>query len=126
MFILSTRRSTRPKVDQSLSEFSRFSLLSSFYHRVRDRYGRETKMALTNIQKVLIRVPIVYTSKRHITSKVLQSTLGPRPLKPAPFPYKEKDYTLLRSVFDKTTHRFDENTKLIVIEGPVGVGKCPL
>jgi NADH dehydrogenase (ubiquinone) 1 alpha subcomplex subunit 10 len=53
----------------------------------------------------------------------MQASLGPRPSKPAPFPYLEKDFTLLRSLFDKTTSRFDENTKLIVLEGSVGIGK---
>lgn len=84
-----------------------------------------SKMALTNIQRILVRVPFALhaSSKRHIASKALQATLGPRPSKPPPFPYMEKDYTLLHSMFDKTTKRFDENTKLIVIEGPVGIGK---
>lgn len=43
--------------------------------------------------------------------------------RPPPFPYKEKSYTLLRSWFDRTTHRFDENSKIIVVDGPIAVGK---
>lgn len=82
-------------------------------------------MAFTSIQRIFVRAPFTLhaSSKRYITGKVLQATLGPRPKKPAPFPYKEKDYTLLRSLFDKTSSRFDENTKLIILEGPVGIGK---
>lgn len=54
----------------------------------------------------------------------MQANLGPKPAKPAPFPYKEKDYTFLRSLFDITTSRFDDNTRLIILDGPVGIGKC--
>lgn len=32
--------------------------------------------------------------------------------RPAPFPYREKDYTFSTAWFDKTTKRFDENTKV--------------
>lgn len=40
-----------------------------------------------------------------------------------PFPYKEKKYTMIRSWFDRTTNRFDENSKIIVVDGAVGAGK---
>lgn len=46
--------------------------------------------------------------------------------KPAPFPYKEREFNLFWGQFDKTYSRFDENTKLIVIEGPVASGKHEL
>lgn len=46
--------------------------------------------------------------------------------KPAPFPYKTKKYTYLRSLFDKTTSRFDDNTKVIVVEGNIAAGKTTL
>lgn len=46
-----------------------------------------------------------------------------KPSKPAPFPYKVKNYTLLQSWFDRTTSRFDENTKVIVVDGPIAAGK---
>lgn len=46
--------------------------------------------------------------------------------RPPPFPYKEKRYTLLRSWFDRTTHRFDENSKIIVVDGPIAAGKTAL
>jgi len=43
--------------------------------------------------------------------------------KPAPFPYKEKRYNFLRAIFDSTPDRLDENSKLIVVEGPTAAGK---
>ncbi|GLV39911.1 NADH dehydrogenase (ubiquinone) 42 kDa subunit [Carabus blaptoides fortunei] len=43
--------------------------------------------------------------------------------KPAPYPYKEKKYGWINRFFDKTTSRFDENTKLIVVDGPIAAGK---
>lgn len=33
--------------------------------------------------------------------------------RPAPYPYREKDYTFSNAWLDKTTKRFDENTKVI-------------
>lgn len=50
----------------------------------------------------------------------------PNPDKPAPYPYKEKKYNFWKSIFDKTTKRFDENTKLIVVDGNIGAGKSTL
>ncbi|XP_050671385.1 NADH dehydrogenase [ubiquinone] 1 alpha subcomplex subunit 10, mitochondrial [Leptidea sinapis] len=61
--------------------------------------------------------------KRDIMGKALRDSLPPRPPKPAPFDYVSKDYTWLRSLFDRTTHRMDENSKVIVVEGPVASGK---
>ncbi|KAJ9594867.1 hypothetical protein L9F63_013828, partial [Diploptera punctata] len=44
--------------------------------------------------------------------------------RPKPYPYMTKPYNLLRAWFlDSTTYRFDENTKIIVVEGPVAAGK---
>ena len=44
--------------------------------------------------------------------------------RPAPFPYQTKPYNLWRACLqDTTTHRFDENTKIIVVEGPIAAGK---
>jgi len=48
---------------------------------------------------------------------------GPRIPKEKPYPYKEKRYTIWNSFFDKTTKRFDENSKLICVEGPIAAGK---
>jgi len=46
--------------------------------------------------------------------------------RPAPFPYKEKSYNFWRALFDTTTDRLDENSKLIVIDGPPAAGKAAL
>lgn len=61
--------------------------------------------------------------RRNITGKAMRCSLPPRPPKPAPFDYQNKDYTWIRSLFDRTTHRFDENSKVIVVEGPIAAGK---
>lgn len=65
----------------------------------------------------------MFVQNRNISGKSLRETMGPRPPKPAPFDYVNKDYSWLRSLFDRTTHRFDENTKVVVVEGPVAAGK---
>ncbi|KAJ8871307.1 hypothetical protein PR048_027624 [Dryococelus australis] len=46
--------------------------------------------------------------------------------RPPPFPYKEKTYNVFRAFFDTTTDRFDENTKVIVVDGPIAAGKTAL
>ncbi|CAH1105368.1 unnamed protein product [Psylliodes chrysocephalus] len=43
--------------------------------------------------------------------------------KPSPWPYNEKGYNLFNYFFDKTTSRLDENSKIIVVEGPLAAGK---
>ncbi|CAD5117589.1 DgyrCDS6347 [Dimorphilus gyrociliatus] len=40
-----------------------------------------------------------------------------------PFPYEKKKFTMMSEIFDKTIHRFNENTKAILVEGGPGVGK---
>lgn len=64
-----------------------------------------------------------FVQQRNISGKTLRESLPPQPPKKAPFDYENKDYTWIRSLFDRTTHRFDENSKVIVVEGPVAVGK---
>lgn len=44
-------------------------------------------------------------------------------VRPKPFPYKEKRYTVWQAFLDKTSWRFDENSKIIVVEGPIASGK---
>lgn len=43
--------------------------------------------------------------------------------RPAPFPYKEKKYNFWYQAFDRTVDRFDENTKVLVVDGPIAAGK---
>lgn len=55
-----------------------------------------------------------------ITSKTARG----KPLqRPKPYPYKEKAYRLWNTIFDKTTWRFDDNSKIIVVDGPIAAGK---
>lgn len=60
---------------------------------------------------------------RTINGRALRESLPCPPPKPAPFDYVNKDYSWFRSLRDRTTHRFDENTKVIVVEGPPACGK---
>ncbi|XP_065200303.1 NADH dehydrogenase [ubiquinone] 1 alpha subcomplex subunit 10, mitochondrial [Planococcus citri] len=43
--------------------------------------------------------------------------------KPAPWPYQDKTLTPIHVMMDLTLARFDENTKLIIVEGPINSGK---
>jgi len=58
-----------------------------------------------------------------ITSKALRQ---PNPDKPKPWPYKEKGYNTFHYWFDKTKKRLDENSRMVVVEGPVAAGKSEL
>ncbi|GIX75419.1 NADH dehydrogenase 1 alpha subcomplex subunit 10, mitochondrial [Caerostris extrusa] len=55
-----------------------------------------------------------------ITSKEWRD---PNVKKKAPWPYETKKYTYFHAFYDLTTSRFDENTKLIVVDGNIGAGK---
>ncbi|XP_057660660.1 NADH dehydrogenase [ubiquinone] 1 alpha subcomplex subunit 10, mitochondrial [Diorhabda carinulata] len=59
---------------------------------------------------------------RTITSKSTRSGED-HPTKPAPWPYQEKGFNLFHYLYDKTTSRFDENSKIIVVEGLPATGK---
>ncbi|XP_043243730.1 NADH dehydrogenase [ubiquinone] 1 alpha subcomplex subunit 10, mitochondrial-like [Amphibalanus amphitrite] len=48
---------------------------------------------------------------------------GPKSWIKEPWPYKERPYRGLKSFFDTTRSRWDENTRLIVVEGPPAAGK---
>ncbi|KAI4491326.1 hypothetical protein M0802_010259 [Mischocyttarus mexicanus] len=43
-------------------------------------------------------------------------------IRPPPFPYREKEYSLLH-FFEPTIERYDDNSRIVVVEGPIGVGK---
>jgi NADH dehydrogenase (ubiquinone) 1 alpha subcomplex subunit 10 len=45
-----------------------------------------------------------------IAGKILRATKNIQ--KPKPYPYKDKDYGFLNAVFDRTTKRFDDNSKV--------------
>ncbi|CAH0382088.1 unnamed protein product [Bemisia tabaci] len=46
--------------------------------------------------------------------------------RPKPYPYETKYYGFWQRCVDRTTWRFDDNTKLIIIEGPPAAGKTEL
>uniref|UniRef100_A0A1E1X7V4 NADH dehydrogenase [ubiquinone] 1 alpha subcomplex subunit 10, mitochondrial n=1 Tax=Amblyomma aureolatum TaxID=187763 RepID=A0A1E1X7V4_9ACAR len=46
--------------------------------------------------------------------------------KPKPFPYETKTMRSWHFLFDSTLSRFDENTRMIVVEGNIGSGKSAL
>jgi NADH dehydrogenase (ubiquinone) 1 alpha subcomplex subunit 10 len=54
-----------------------------------------------------------------ITSKAYRGEV----IKPPPFPYRKKKYSSWRAWIDKTSPRMDENSKMIVVDGPPACGK---
>ena len=85
------------------------------------RIGTLRILAPTNSSKLLISVNPVRT----IYSQKTRSVSAPIE-KPKPWPYHTKGFNWFNSLFDKTTSRLDENSKIIVIEGPVASGKTKL
>ncbi|XP_042216693.1 NADH dehydrogenase [ubiquinone] 1 alpha subcomplex subunit 10, mitochondrial-like [Homarus americanus] len=65
-------------------------------------------------------VPVLRPQIATIVSKALRDQDYKRP---APFPYKTDKYGFFAALLDKTTHRFDENSKVIVVDGPIAAGK---
>jgi NADH dehydrogenase (ubiquinone) 1 alpha subcomplex subunit 10 len=58
---------------------------------------------------------------RGISGKALRD---PTYKRPTPWPYKEKGFNFLHAFFlrESTTGRMDENSKIIVVDGPVASG----
>ena len=54
---------------------------------------------------------------------VLKSLRDPDYKRPYAFPYKEKKYGFWAQFFDKVCWRFDENSKIVVVEGMPASGK---
>lgn len=46
--------------------------------------------------------------------------------KPKPYPYETKEMRAWHFLFDSTMERFDENTRMVVVEGNIGSGKSAL
>ncbi|KAM7356306.1 NADH dehydrogenase [ubiquinone] 1 alpha subcomplex subunit 10, mitochondrial-like [Cochliomyia hominivorax] len=66
-------------------------------------------------------VHAAFNQQRFISSKTKRC--GHSIISPKPFPYKEKEYGVIQSIFDKTTKRLNENSKIICVEGSLAVGK---
>nr|CAG4649309.1 EOG090X05NZ [Scapholeberis mucronata]SVE93598.1 EOG090X05NZ [Scapholeberis mucronata] len=79
--------------------------------------------AIANKQQLCILPQMLIT--RDISGKAKREGMDIAP-KPPPFPYKEKYYGFFQAFLDSTTSRFDENTKLIVVDGPPASGKGAL
>lgn len=60
-------------------------------------------------------------SNASITSKAFKKHSDVKP-----FPYETVRYNFLRSLFDDTESRFDENSKIIIVEGNIAAGKTTL
>lgn len=82
-------------------------------------------MALRQFSKVFLaqtpcRNPLVFGA-RMISGKAMREI---DPNKPKPFPYeKDIDFKPIPGMFEKTTYRLDENSKLIVVDGAHAIGK---
>ncbi|CAG5102026.1 Similar to ND-42: NADH dehydrogenase [ubiquinone] 1 alpha subcomplex subunit 10 [Cotesia congregata] len=63
---------------------------------------------------------VAKTQVAFITGKVMRQD---RPPRPAPYDYMNKDYSFWDVFFDPMEERFDDNTKIVVVEGLPGVGK---
>ncbi|XP_037935618.1 NADH dehydrogenase [ubiquinone] 1 alpha subcomplex subunit 10, mitochondrial [Teleopsis dalmanni] len=83
--------------------------------------SKNTAPSLLNVQSAL---PAALNQKCSISGRTMRG--GPRIPKCKPYPYKEKDYTVWNHFFDKTSKRLDENSKIILVEGPIGAGKSKL
>lgn len=77
---------------------------------------RITLRGLIGGQQTRVVLPVVQ-QKCNISGK---SRRGDRILKkPAPYPYKDSNYNFFNALFDTTTKRFDENTKVNMSSAPV-------
>lgn len=78
--------------------------------------GRQS--SLLNTQNSL---PAALSQKCNISGKTMRGSN--RPPKPKPWPYETKKYGVIQALFDKTTKRLDDNSKIICVEGPIAIGK---
>lgn len=70
------------------------------------------------------RLPSVLGSPVTMQVATLKATHGDKFPYPEPFPYWKKSYNIVANFLDKTIPRLNENTKVIVVEGNIGVGKA--
>ena len=63
---------------------------------------------------------MMFSGVRMISGKAMREV---DPTKPKPFPYEKKDFSPFWAMADRTTYRFDENSKLIVVDGAHAIGK---
>lgn len=82
-------------------------------------HGPKSTAAATTKALLSVNVPAVSQSC-NITGK---SFRGKPLVRPKPWDYVNKSYNVWHSMYDKTTWRMDENSKIIVVEGPIAAGK---
>ena len=83
------------------------------------RAGVKTLFGKAGNVAILERVtPVTQTQVAH-----LRATFGEKYPYEKPFPYETKSYNFITEWFDGTAHRLNENSKIIVVEGNVAVGK---
>lgn len=81
------------------------------------RFSSKTVAVISNLSGK----SLVITPKCFISGKTLRGSN--KVVKPAPYPYETKKYGLFQAFLDKTSKRIDENSKVILVEGPLAVGK---
>ncbi|XP_003746154.1 NADH dehydrogenase [ubiquinone] 1 alpha subcomplex subunit 10, mitochondrial [Galendromus occidentalis] len=86
------------------------------------RHGLQSGRALISSVRLTPAATAVI-KKRTIISKQFKEE---NPDKPKPWPYEKMSFTVWDTFSEDTADRFDENTRLIVIDGNVGVGKSYL
>ncbi|XP_067125395.1 NADH dehydrogenase [ubiquinone] 1 alpha subcomplex subunit 10, mitochondrial [Centruroides vittatus] len=77
--------------------------------------GLANNIKLRNTQLAFISI-----AKRSICSKQMRDI---NYVRPKPWPYETKKYKFWHGWIDNTLDRFDENTKIIVVDGPIAAGK---
>lgn len=83
---------------------------------VRRLVGQSATAAATASQKqALLKGSVVLPAALqacHISGRASHG--AEKRVRPAPYDYVNKDYTFWHALFDKTTHRFDDNSKVLV------------
>lgn len=94
-------------------------MLANIFTLCSRQFGNKRSVLLVLGEKKFT-LKVGYISCATITSK---ANMDPNYRRKPPFPYKEKNYSMVRSWIDRTSERFDDNSKIIVVDGPVAVGK---
>jgi NADH dehydrogenase (ubiquinone) 1 alpha subcomplex subunit 10 len=71
------------------------------------RFGIVSVVSKSAKPLIKINVPVVVQA-----CGISGKTLRGKTIRPEPFPYKEKDYDVWRAFVDKTSKRFDENSRV--------------
>ena len=88
--------------------------------------GLKIKMSLGQVRKLgsfLKPKVLAPLQSAFISGKVMRDNTI---MKPAPYPYMKKKLGFFRAYLDVTTKRFDENTKVVIVDGNIAVGKTTL